>query len=92
MIALGFSVGYYWTIKELALPSQSEKAYAAAKWASKQANKEKKEKKDAWNSKKNKLEQSKQDRKKKSVKNQKLQSQAGFADVLNYTLSFSDEF
>lgn len=80
------------TIKELVLPTQSGKGYAASKWKSKQANKEKKEKKDAWKSKKNNLEKTKQDRKKKNVKKQKLQSQAGFADVLNYTLSFSDEF
>ena len=88
-LAIGYTIGLRWTIKELALPTQSGKAYSSSKWASKQANKDKKDKKDAWNSKKNKLESSKQDRKKKHTK---LQSQAGFSDFLKYTISFSDEF
>jgi hypothetical protein len=88
-LAIGYTIGLRWTIKELALPAQSGKAYASSKWASKQANKDKKDKKDAWNSKKNKLEAAKQDRKKKYTK---LQSQAGFSDLLKYTISFSDEF
>lgn len=88
-LIISFAIGYGWTIKELALPTQSGKDYASSKWKKRQSDLDNKEKKDKSIQDKKWMDKQKSIKKKK---NQKLHSQFGAKDVFDYTISFSDEF